>query len=1139
MNARQSKVLKLCLLALALADAPTRADLYLSELFFNPPGTDAPNQYIELRGTPNLVLPSGTYLLTIEGDAGANPGTIQNLFDLSGRRIGGNGFLLLLEKGAAYVPNPGAAMLMNTNAGPGWGSGPTSSLGHKGNNGITDLKHPSVTFFLIQTTNAPRVGDDLDPGNTGVLDPGILAGWTVLDSIGVLDADGAGDFAYGAVNFRLITPPGSGASAPGAIVPVGFVARYLGRTGNTTGSAAGDWVAADGLTGSAPNWLLGASTNTVPSSFAGEPLNHLGGANFGAPAIPGVILTETDGFTRVSKSGMTDTYSLALNTTPSGPVTLQLSCAAPLEISANGGVSFAMSQTVVFSNQTPVTITIRADDDHIINNSSHWRWITNTIAASADLSHYPLTTLVPGVRVEIVELLLTELKVNPPGTNDAPNEFIELNGPPGAALTNVVLLALDGNSGGDPGKITYLRNLSGIQLGTNGVLVIVATNHPYSIPGGTVAVTDPQFSQAGGALGNGSISFLLLSTTTNLNQGDDLDKGNNGVLEGIPPDANLLDAVAWSDGDNNDVTYGANLVLPGRAPDAATRFPGDQRPNCAAAWFFGDLLGPEGASLIYDTNNVSPNFPTDTPLTPGAVNNTAPFFGPIVLVSGVIGDPWNPTISFTVADREAPSSNLLVTASSANPAVVPTTNLSLTFSPDGARTLALNPVGVGYADITLRASDGSMTGIITFPYAASAPGRPGGTWHLGASDGSAAIATAPDLMLIGDDETQLLRLYSRSRSSLPLAQFNMNPFLGLTDFDGSVPREVDIEASTRVGNRLFWIGSHGHGDVGEVRPNRCRIFATDLSGAGTNLALNYAGRYDYLKTDLLNWDRNNLHGKGTNYYGLEASDAVGVPPKVPDGSGFSIEGLSMMPGSTNGAYVAFRAPIVPATNRNYALIVPVLNFATLAVSGAPAGLASFGPPIELDLYGRGIRSIEGDTNGYIFIGGTAAAAPSTYPHDFRLYTWTGNPADKPQQRTADLSGLGPEGVVELPPPPWTTNTQVQLLTDNGGTEFYGDGVKAKELTVWNFKKCRTDFVALGSITKPAPFFTSIALQGTTLTLQWRALQGETYHLESASRLNPPDWSPVPGQVIAPGPFAAKDLNVSGPAQFYRVAIANP
>ncbi len=473
---------------------------------------------------------------------------------------------------------------------------------------------------------------------------------------------------------------------------------------------------------------------------------------------------------------------------------------------------------------------------------------------------------------------------------------------------------------------------------------------------------------------------------------------------------------------------------------------------------------------------------------------------------------------------------------SSNSAVVPDTNLLVTAGVGGTRTLALNPVGVGYSFITLHASDGSMTGRVTFPYAASAMGRPGGVWHLGASDGSTAIAVDANFMFVGDDENQTIRLYRRNESSLPLSQFNMTPFLELPDVEAGQVREVDIEATTRVGNRLFWMGSHSHANIGETRTNRTRIWATDLTSSGATSTLTYVGRYDNLKVDLIDWDKRNLHGKGTNYFGLEASDAEGVLPKAPDGSGFSIEGLAMMPGSTNGAYVAFRAPIVPGTNRNYALIVPVLNYATLSISNGPAGSASFGAPIEMDLYGRGIRSLEGSSNGYLIVAGPAGATPGNYPQDFRLYTWTGNPLDQPQQRAADLSDLNPEGIAELPPGPWTHNTQFQILSDNGQSVFYNDNIAAKSLPVANFKKSRSDLVTLGAVVKPAPIITSTTMSGTNLTIVWRALQGETYRVQVKPDLAQTNWLDVAGDVTATGPYASKVVSGGGPQLFCRVVL---
>ena len=141
---------------------------------------------------------------------------------------------------------------------------------------------------MIQSATAPAIGSDIDADDNGVPDGPVYAGWTILDSVGILDADGLGDIAYGAINFRR----NPAATASGVIVSISFNPDYVGRTGNTTGSAASDWVASSSLGGTAPNWTLGSSANTAPSSLAGAALNHIGGPNFGAPSFPGQTFYE-------------------------------------------------------------------------------------------------------------------------------------------------------------------------------------------------------------------------------------------------------------------------------------------------------------------------------------------------------------------------------------------------------------------------------------------------------------------------------------------------------------------------------------------------------------------------------------------------------------------------------------------------------------------------------------------------------------------------------------------------------------------------------------------------------------------------------------------------------------------------------
>jgi len=79
-------------------------------------------------------------------------------------------------------------------------------------------------------------------------------------------------------------------------------------------------------------------------------------------------------------------------------------------------------------------------------------------------------------------------------------------------------------------------------------------------------------------------------------------------------------------------------------------------------------------------------------------------------------------------------------------------------------------------------------------------------------------------------------------------------------------------------------GTSGRASVYDIRYRTTAISGTDtttwwngatqVSGDGTGptpYALNYVGRYDRLRDDLIAWDRDGLHGLGANYFGLAAS----------------------------------------------------------------------------------------------------------------------------------------------------------------------------------------------------------------------------------------------------------------------------
>lgn len=257
----------------------------ISEILFNPPG-GAPNEYVEIRATNNeTTTPSNFFLIQVEGDSGQNPGDVRAIFNLSNiNLIGTNRFLLLLQGGNSYTRDPNAQ----------FGVGANGFIGLPGNSfladgGINGFELGSSTFMLVQTpsNNLPSLSTDLDPNNNGTLT--LPSGWTVPDSIGVLNGD-AGDHAYAPVAFALngvgTTNTGSG---PGTLVSIPFTPTYVERLGNRTGTTQDDWVAsAVALTSQQPNFFsLGVGT-TAPGSFDTLPLDNIGSANkieFTAPSV--------------------------------------------------------------------------------------------------------------------------------------------------------------------------------------------------------------------------------------------------------------------------------------------------------------------------------------------------------------------------------------------------------------------------------------------------------------------------------------------------------------------------------------------------------------------------------------------------------------------------------------------------------------------------------------------------------------------------------------------------------------------------------------------------------------------------------------------------------------------------------------
>ena len=422
-------------------------------------------------------------------------------------------------------------------------------------------------------------------------------------------------------------------------------------------------------------------------------------------------------------------------------------------------------------------------------------------------------------------------------------------------------------------------------------------------------------------------------------------------------------------------------------------------------------------------------------------------------VSGVISDPTDPAstsgLNFTVNDNGTATANLTVTVTSSNTTVVPAANVVLTGS-DASRNVKITPAAVGYSNITVTVNDGTNNTSYIINYAASAASStPANTvWHTGMSDASDAISLDDNFYISGDDELNVLNVYSRSNSGLPFVSYDYTSNLNLP-----VPSkpEVDLEAGTRSPvntGKIYWIGSMSNSKAPfNDAPNRNRIFATNVTGTGVATSFSFSGYYGDLRNQIITWG-------DANGYGFSASAAAGSDSKSV--SGFAVESMVFGPDNTT-LFIGMRAPMVPNATRTKAVIVPISNFETWFNNGAPTGNPVIAAPIELDLGGRGFRDLIRMSNGtYVIVAGNSAGDPITSA----IFKWSGNTTDAPiLVNTSANNILNMEGVMAVNTGGKLAINKLQVISDGGDDVLYGDGTASKDFAALNMRKFRSDILS--------------------------------------------------------------------------------
>lgn len=267
--------------------------------------------------------------------------------------------------------------------------------------------------------------------------------------------------------------------------------------------------------------------------------------------------------------------------------------------------------------------------------------------------------------------------------------------------------------------------------------------------------------------------------------------------------------------------------------------------------------------------------------------------------------------------------------------------------------------------------------------------------YRGMCDASAAAALDEHHFVVANDERNQLKVYKRG-SADPVDVIDLAPFLGTKPH-----KESDLEGAAAIGNRIYWISSHGRNSKGEAQERRYRFFATEAHARKPWVAP--VGKpYTRMLDDLV---------AAAELAPYNLAEAARRSPKS-DGA-FNIEGLAATP--EGELLIGLRNP----APRGKALVVHLRNPADV-VEGAKA---RFGQVTELDLGGRAIRSIELVGLAYMIVAG-----PTGKTGDFALFQWSGMAAEAPlEMGHVDFKDARPEALFAIP-----GTHMVQILSDDGG-----------------------------------------------------------------------------------------------------------
>lgn len=433
-------------------------------------------------------------------------------------------------------------------------------------------------------------------------------------------------------------------------------------------------------------------------------------------------------------------------------------------------------------------------------------------------------------------------------------------------------------------------------------------------------------------------------------------------------------------------------------------------------------------------------------------------------LSAVLGADTNPRARFELTSEEiADLGSAEFQVSSADEDVVAADAVVIE-NHDGTYSLSAEPQSAGITELRITATlEGEEIAESTLRYwvLESLP-EESALAHVGMADASTAQDVGDGHLLVADDDSLGIRLYG------PTFDVPVNFFPIQGENHEHIPYERahgetwDMEASARMDDTIFWIGSIGNSRSGNVRPDRDTIAATELTGSGAETELETLGYARGFKDALVAWDNADGHGLGAGAFSFERAVQPGYSVEGPNS--LNVEGAAMAPDGQS-LWLAFRSPLVdpeagvgsndvPESVGDHALLVEIAEIYDVTVNGAEIHITDYH---LLDLGGRAIRGMANTGDGHYAI----QAGSADNAGNFAIFGWTGDPDDAPVESVNPMGmSWDKDGSYESLPlvPSLQDGTSIRVVQDVGTVDLYDNGIEAQSVTPEFMKFFSHDYV---------------------------------------------------------------------------------